>query len=703
MSFFVSRRDCSSERRDELAKFYFASSSKAMKKYFYGFVVLIMAVCLLSADSSAQCGAVGFEISPIGTVGNSMSYRTILDFNGDGKLDFAGDYDNGSGQLNNVTVLKNNGAGGFTPIVLTLSNSNGGTFWGAEWADFNADGRLDALAYFSTAPTMVIFYNDGNGGLTRGNALTFDSLYEYVSSSDDVNHDGRVDFITTGLPGPGADEPNFYLYLSTGDGTYAPRMHIITEHANLFFGDFNGDGNKDIAINKSISNSNDYTLRYWMQNAGGGFTQTSEIPLGHFRIEGVDEFNGDGKDDFYGTTSFSTTESFLISNASGGHTASDVSVGYKDGTYRLYFGDFNGDGKRDVLDSGRASDASYGYTALFGNGAGAFRTFSNAFSLDDQNFNKVAQALDFTGDGKTDLIRFSSDFSNHTEIDLLKSVCLRGVQAKPSDFDGDGKTDISIFRPAVGEWWYLKSGDGGNAAFQFGNSADKIVPADYTGDGKTDVAIFRPSSGEWFILRSEDHSFYSFPFGTSGDIPAPGDFDADGKSDAAVFRPSDSTWYINKSSGGTIIQQFGSGGDVPVAADFDADGKTDIAVYRPNAGQWWIQRTSAGTITFTFGNSADKPVQGDYTGDGKADVAIFRPSSGEWFVLRSENQSYYSFPFGASGDMPAPGDYDGDGKFDATVFRPADSTWYVQRSSAGTSIYGFGQNGDMPVPNAFVP
>ncbi|MGC2236612.1 MAG: VCBS repeat-containing protein [Pyrinomonadaceae bacterium] len=676
-----------------------------MKKYFYGFAVLIMAVCLLSADSLAQCGAVGFEVSSIGTVGNSMNYRTVLDFNGDGRLDFAGDYDNGSGQLNNVTILQNNGAGGFTPITLTVSNSGGGTFWGAEWADFNADGRPDALAYFSTAPTMVVFYNDGNGGLTRGNSLAFDSPYEYVSASDDVNHDGRVDFITTGAPNPGADEPNYYLYLSTGDGIYAPRVHIITEHANLFFGDFNGDGNKDIAINKSISNSNNYTLKYWMQNAAGSFTQTPEIFLGHFRIEGVDEFNRDGKDDFYGTTSFSTTVSFLLSNASGGHTASDVSVNYKDGTYRMYFGDFNGDGMRDVLDSGRASDASYGYTALFGNGAGAFHTFSNAFSLDDQNYNRVAQAIEFTGDGKTDLVRFSNDLTNNrTNIDLLKSVCLRGVRATPSDFDGDGKTDISIYRPAVGEWWYLKSSNGGNAAFQFGSSADKIVPADFNGDGKTDVAVFRPVSGEWFILRSEDQSYYSFPFGTNGDIPAPADFDGDGKADAAVFRASDSTWYINKSSGGTIIKQFGASADVPAAADYDGDGKSDIAIWRASAGEWWIQKSSdSSVVAFQFGNSADKPVQGDYTGDGKADVAIWRPSTGEWFILRSENQSYYSFPFGTNGDIPAPGDFDGDGRFDATVFRSSNATWYSQRAGAAASIQGFGQNGDMPAPGAFVP
>jgi uncharacterized delta-60 repeat protein len=274
-------------------------------------------------------------------------------------------------------------------------------------------------------------------------------------------------------------------------------------------------------------------------------------------------------------------------------------------------------------------------------------------------------------------------------------------RSKPFDFDGDGKTDISIFRPSVGEWWYLRSSDAQNRAFQFGSSSDKLTPADFTGDGKTDVAFWRPATGEWFVLRSENASYYSFPFGTSGDIPLVGDFDSDGKADAAIFRPSTSTWYISRSAGGTTIQQFGISSDVPVVADYDGDGRADIAIYRPSVGEWWIQRSTAGLIAFQFGNSSDKPVQGDYTGDGKADVAFFRPSSGEWFVLRSENQSYYSFPFGISTDVPAPGDYDGDAKFDATVFRPSGSTWYVNKSGGGQLIQNFGMAGDLPVPNAF--
>ena len=271
------------------------------------------------------------------------------------------------------------------------------------------------------------------------------------------------------------------------------------------------------------------------------------------------------------------------------------------------------------------------------------------------------------------------------------------------DFDGDNKTDLSIFRPSVGEWWYLKSSNVGNAAFQFGNSSDKLVPADFTGDGKTDIAFFRPSTGFWFIMRSEDNSFFSFPFGINGDIPAPADYDGDGKADPAVFRPSSTIWFISLSSGGTIIQQFGQSGDVPVVADYDGDGKSDIAIYRPSNGQWWLQRSVAGAIAFQFGASTDKPVQGDYTGDGKADVAFFRPSTGEWFISRSENSSYYSAPFGAVGDIASPGDYDADGKADLAVFRPSNNTWFVQRSGAETLIQTFGITGDKPVPSAFIP
>jgi len=271
------------------------------------------------------------------------------------------------------------------------------------------------------------------------------------------------------------------------------------------------------------------------------------------------------------------------------------------------------------------------------------------------------------------------------------------------DFDGDAKTDVSIFRPGPGEWWYLRSSDGGNAAFQFGSTTDTIVPADYTGDGKTDIAFFRPSTGEWFILRSEDSSFYSFPFGGLGDIPAPGDFDGDGIDDPTIFRPSSATWFsLRSSDGGFTIQTFGAPGDQPTVEDFDGDGMDDIAIYRPSVSEWWQLRSTQGVVALQFGSAGDQTVPADYTGDGKADIGFFRPSSGEWFILRSEDNSFFSFPFGGLGDIPAAGDYDGDGTADAAVFRPSTTNWFINGSQAGTIIQTFGAPGDVPVPNAYV-
>jgi FG-GAP-like repeat len=272
--------------------------------------------------------------------------------------------------------------------------------------------------------------------------------------------------------------------------------------------------------------------------------------------------------------------------------------------------------------------------------------------------------------------------------------------AKPNyDFDGDGKTDVSVFRPSVGEWYFIRSSSSIVNGAAFGAPTDKPVAADYTGDGKTDLAFFTPSTGQWFILRSEDSSYYAFPFGAFGDIPVPADFDGDGKADVAVFRPSNGVWYINKSTGGVTIQSFGISTDLPVVADYDGDGKSDIAIFRPSVGEWYYIRSSDSQFRGAqFGSTTDKPVQGDYTGDGKADLAFFRPSTGQWFVLRSEDSSFFAAPFGISTDTPTPGDYDGDGKFDFAVFRSSSAVWYLNRTTAGVQILNFGAMTDLPLP-----
>jgi len=339
----------------------------------------------------------------------------------------------------------------------------------------------------------------------------------------------------------------------------------------------------------------------------------------------------------------------------------------------------------------------------FGNGGRVFTQVATA-PLSDYSFDVALQP-----DGKI-VVAGRMSPGKLFDFDAILLRYIGGDIPSPQrhfDFDGDGKTDISIFRPTGGEWWYLRSSDNQNRAFQFGNSTDKLVPADFTGDGKTDIAVFSPATREWFVLRSEDNSYYSFTFGATGDIPQVGDFEGDGKADAAVFRPSSATWFISLSSGGTRIQQFGGPNDVPATADYDGDGKADIAIIRffgELGVEWWWYRSSVNsTIAYVLGTPTDIPVRGDYTGDGKADVSFWRPSTGEWFVLRSESPSYYAVPFGTTGDIPVPGDYDGDGTFDLAVFRPSNGTWYLLGSTAGFSAIQFGLSTDKPVPTAFFP
>ena len=345
----------------------------------------------------------------------------------------------------------------------------------------------------------------------------------------------------------------------------------------------------------------------------------------------------------------------------------------------------------DISLNGSTANISSANISISGSGNVYFVSISNITSSGQVRASVVANAAQ-DATGNPSLASTSSD--NTISFHLIKYSF---------DFDGDSKSDIGIFRPSVGEWWYLRSSDNNHYSIQFGSSSDKVVSADFTGDGKTDIAFWRESTGQWFILRSEDNSYFAFPFGQQGDIPAPGDFDGDGKADAAVFRPSNATWYILRSSdNGVTIQQFGISEDKPVVADYDGDGKDDIAIFRPSVSEWWLLRSTAGLQAVQFGQTGDKTVQGDYTGDGKADIAFWRPSTGNWYILRSEDNSFYAFPFGLTEDIPTPGDYDGDGKTDAAVFRPSNATWYLQRSTSGFTAIGFGSNGDQPIPNAFV-
>jgi uncharacterized delta-60 repeat protein len=268
------------------------------------------------------------------------------------------------------------------------------------------------------------------------------------------------------------------------------------------------------------------------------------------------------------------------------------------------------------------------------------------------------------------------------------------TRAVPFDFDGDRKADISVFRPATGDWYILKSSDGGVTSVNWGVGTDKVVPADYDGDGQYDLGVFR--DGAWHVRKSSNGGYSAYNFGLANDTPVPSDFDNDGKADVSVFRQG--VWHSLLSSNNAYrAVQFGIGSDVPIPSDYDSNRRSDIAVFR--GGSWYVQlEAGLPTSSINFGIASDRAVPADYDGDKKTDYAVFR--QGVWYVWQSTTRSLVSVQWGSAGDVPVPADYDGDKKTDFAVYRQG--VWYILRSSDNNyTVTQFGLASDTPLPSVY--
>lgn len=288
------------------------------------------------------------------------------DFNGDGKLDvLLLDEPAGGGQLTGITVLLGDGNGAFTTGP-TTQVSVPAAVGGVDIGDFNHDGKLDFVIQEGESGPIQVFFGNGDGTFTPGpktvlpaavvgaaNGHTFQLVDGGVG---DFNNDGNLDLVVT-------DGYYLQVMLGHGDGTFSPGPGTPVSAGvlgnNVVVGDFNGDGDPDIAA-PNAGTSSLPPLEIYAGHGDGTFTAVPNCcgaPAFGINAEQVvaGDFNDDGRPDLAVVAQdsqsgypFDYLEVFL-GNGDGTFTPTDFSEVLPNPINGLWLTDANQDGRLDFV------------------------------------------------------------------------------------------------------------------------------------------------------------------------------------------------------------------------------------------------------------------------------------------------------------------------------------------------------------------
>jgi hypothetical protein len=266
--------------------------------------------------------------------------------------------------------------------------------------------------------------------------------------------------------------------------------------------DFNGDGKSDLLWRSDAGYLSD-----WLGTATGALANNDAnaatwAPTS-WHVAGTGDFNGDGKIDLLWRADSGHLSNWLGS-ATGGFANNDANAATWAPTswHIVGTGDFNGDGKSDILwraDTGHLSD-------WLGSSSGAFvNNDANAATWAPTSWHIVGTG-DFNGDGKVDLLwradtghlsdwlgTASGGFVNNDNNAATWAPTNWTVVAT-GDFNGDHIDDI-LWRADTGHLSnWLGTATGGfvnndaNAATWAPSTWHIAATGDFNGDGKTDIA-----------------------------------------------------------------------------------------------------------------------------------------------------------------------------------------------------------------------
>jgi hypothetical protein len=325
-----------------------------------GKIALISANLLDGIDGNLTVltnnGSGGFGYNATLVVGSYPFGVAAADVNGDGKPDLIS-ANLGDG---NLTVLTNNGSGGFgfnATLNAGLSVYSAPAFVMA--VDVNGDGKPDLISANSGDDTVTVLTNNGSGGFVLDATLTV-GAYPVSVAAVDINGNGKIALVS-------ANEFDGTLTVLTNDGHggfgYNATLNVGSSvpnsggPASVVAADINGNHKPGLICANSVDN----TLIVLTNNGSGGFGSNATLVVGSGPLcVTATEVNGDGRPDLVCANSGDGTLTVLTNNGSGGFGShATLTVGFFAGSYpqSVVAADVNGDGLPDLV-SANYSDNS---------------------------------------------------------------------------------------------------------------------------------------------------------------------------------------------------------------------------------------------------------------------------------------------------------------------------------------------------------
>lgn len=431
------------------------------------------------------------------------------------------------GRMNNNTPL-HNPVGDARVRSCALPYREPG-FWRHAVGDFNGDGRQD-LAVLNGAQLGV-----------------------YQSS---LRPGTPIDPIKQGPPRKPTwilDPAAFHNGRMTNPTNFLAAWVLWDTH-QVLPGDFNGDGLDDLYIfNGNYPDFFPVNLPSWkgglglLRSSGAGFAPVRRFqiatpgwvlgPHDHFCVA---DFSGDGKDDLIIYNGVDWGQPHLILLRS---TGADLEyVRRYDGTFpsyqmgrheQLQVGDFNGDGRQDLVALNRTDWAQPRLLVLLSLGTKLFPGAHYLGAIDWPDGGTFwtlrkkdqVRVLDYTGDGRSDLALYNGNNWAAPYLGLMASVG-GGLVSPAQRYDQ--------FMPGG---WQLRPGDRLEVGDVNGDNLDDLIALNVGGWIGTQLGLFR-SDGSGLTSSHQSGSIGLWHWDLQANGLAVGDFSGGGRDDLFVFTPT---------------------------------------------------------------------------------------------------------------------------------------------------------------------